>query len=309
MKNETNSQKTNHSRGVLMWSQPVSGIQVPPGTPDELRFRSGSFELYAKYYTRAGNRNTILLLSGLGFHTFEYETLAPLLVEGGYDCLSLDYRSHGNSDGPRGSWTLNDLVNDAKAAFSVLSERCTGNIGVFGNSLGAIVAVLMAADEPRVRSVVASGCPTRTADFAMTPMRRILLMLLDAITRFVPFRLSVNLFIPYRLIIKDSAIIRRIQSDPRISNARRFTTETYKDIFQWNALEAAARLNSPILVLQAKRDQLQPASQSQMLFDAIHCEKALEFIDSSHVPNLDNPHLLAEIVLRWFDSSLRAQQP
>jgi pimeloyl-ACP methyl ester carboxylesterase len=246
----------------------------------------------------------VLLLHGLGFHAFEYDVLASLLASGGLSSLAFDFRGHGRSNGPRGRWTLAELVDDAASAVAFLSRSVAGRIGVFGNSLGAIVGVHLAARSPQVESLVASSCPTRVADFAVTPFRRRLLDLLRAIDTLAAIRVSVNHFIPYRRILLDPAAIDRVRRDPLVADARRLTPSTYEDMFGWNALGAVEKMRIPLLVLCATRDGLQPAEQSTMLFDAARCEKELRGIASGHVPNLDAPGLLAPILLEWFERTL-----
>jgi hypothetical protein len=48
--------------------------------------------------------------------------------------------------------------------------------------------------------------------------------------------------------------------------------------------------------LYAKQDQLQSPERSTMLFDAACCEKEIRAIDTEHVPDLEDPVLLALIL-------------
>jgi len=51
--------------------------------PDDVEttsFRSAELDLYARLRYRAAQASAIVLLSGLGFHTFEYEPLAIQLA-------------------------------------------------------------------------------------------------------------------------------------------------------------------------------------------------------------------------------------
>ncbi|MGZ5486756.1 MAG: alpha/beta hydrolase [Nitrososphaeraceae archaeon] len=69
--------------------------------------------LYGKMYFKDKSLPTILLLHGLGFHSFDYEKLAPLLTLHEFNCLALDFSCCGKSEGRRGYWTLKDYVRDA----------------------------------------------------------------------------------------------------------------------------------------------------------------------------------------------------
>ena len=93
------------------------------GQVEEIRLVGGGPELYARLRTSDHEAPTIVLLCGLGFHTFEYEPLAELLRASGYNVVSFDYRGHGRSHGPRGRWSLADLASDARRAVGLVSGR------------------------------------------------------------------------------------------------------------------------------------------------------------------------------------------
>jgi alpha-beta hydrolase superfamily lysophospholipase len=118
-------------------------------------FNSESYKLAARLYVANQAAPTLLLLHGLGFYSFEYERLAPLLTAGGFNCFTFDFRSHGASQGKRGSWTLNDLVKDTQNAMNYLEKLGYKGFGIFGNSLGATVAVFAAAADQRIKTIVA----------------------------------------------------------------------------------------------------------------------------------------------------------
>ncbi len=278
---------------------------VTDGEPEVVRFASAGQRLFGRLWSGRQDAPTILLLHGLGFHSFEFDALAPLLSSAGFGCFAFDFRCHGRSEGPRGVWRLEDLVEDGQRAIDFVRERTAGPIGVFGNSLGAIAGVHLAAVDGRVASLVASGCPTRVADFAVTATRRALLRVLKGISRLASIRVSVNWFEPYSLILSDPIVIARVAADASISDARRLAPSTIEDLFAWNALESAGRLTSPLLVLAATHDRLQPQSQSQLLFDAVTGRKEFRQIDSSHVPNLEAPARVGPILVDWFQRTLQ----
>lgn len=287
-------------------------MTAPPTQPEaqsaeEVRFVTRHYPLYGKLRAGAAGAPTILLLHGLGFHSFEYDALAARLAESGLGSLALDFRGHGRSEGPRGRWVLSDLVEDAVDAVAFLAQRADGPIGVYGNSLGAIVGIyLVLRASAVVGSLVASGCPTRVADFAVTRFRRVLLRTLLAADKLAPIRISVNPFIPYTRILRYPEVIGRVRKDRWIADARRLSPGTYSDMFAWDALEPASRISIPTLVLFAGQDRLQPVEQSTMLHEALRCQKELRGLDTGHVPNLEDPDRVAPILLDWFGRTLRS---
>ena len=221
--------------------------------------------------------------------------------------MVFDFRGTGKSEGPRGYWTLKDYVEDANNALDYIRENINDKIGVFGNSLGATVGVYAAADDDgrKIKSLVAGNSATRPVDFGMNPFRKVLLTISSLIFKIVPFRISVNYFIPYNKILCKAEIIENIKKDKLVSDARKFAISTYKDMFSWDATRIAGKIKVPILVIQGKKDGLQSTTQSTMLYDAVNEPKELKLIDTGHVPNLENPHLLSEILTQWFNNTLK----
>lgn len=277
-------------------------------SPKEVTITSGTYKLYGKLYIVNKKLPTIILLHGLGFHSFEYEEIAPVLSENGFNCLAFDFRCHGRSEGKRGYWTLQKLVDDVKNAVDYVHNKVDGRIGIFGNSLGAIVAVFAAAQDQRIKSIAASGCPTKTAAFLLTPFRKLLLFIAGGLARFIPFRISMNNFYYYDQLIDNPDWIKKIESDQLIPDARRIGITTYKKALEWDATKIISNVTIPILVLQGKRDKLQPISQSEMLYNAANEPKEFKLLDTGHLPHMENPELISKILIEWFNKTLKGDK-
>ena len=274
------------------------------GDVEELWFRSDGLELYGRLRTRADTAPTIVLLCGLGFHTFEYEPLSEWLTDHGLNSLSFDYRGHGRSEGSRGNWSLEQLVSDTRHAIDVVQQRHSGIIVVFGNSLGGMVAIVVGAEDRRVSRVIASNCPARIGDFLLTPPRRMLFVLAKLAARFAPLRFSVDHFYSYEQLIADDSWIWAIRQDDLIRSARRLSVATYQSLLErWDGIAAVRRLHAPLLVVQGRHDQLQPPQQSELLVAAANDPKEYLLVDTGHLPHLEDPTMLGAHLLDWFATS------
>lgn len=268
---------------------------------EEIQIKSGELNLYGKLYLVDKTKPTIILLHGLGFHSFEYDTLAPLLAKAGYNCLSFDFRCCGKSEGKRGYWTLADYVEDASNVLLWVEKNINDKIVIYGNSLGGNVAVSLAAEDKtgKIRGIVAANCATRPVDFGMSTFRKILLAISGVIFKIIPFRINVNYFIPYTMILTDKNIIKKIANDKSVSEARKFAISTYQDMFSWDMTKVVPKVKIPLLVLQGKDDGLQSTTQSTMLFDAAKEPKRIIITESGHLPNLENPEYLRGLLVEW----------
>lgn len=268
--------------------------------PEELRFASGPIDLYGQLRHGGDGSPTLILLSGVGFHTFEYEGFGDALARQGFNALSFDFRGHGRSGGARGRWVLDDLVVDTRRAIDLVRERSAGPICLFGNSLGAMVAIRAAARDERVLGVVASNCPARVADFLLTRPRRALFAVAKLVPQVVPLRISLNHFYSYDDLIDDPPLVAAIKRDRSIADARRLSIATYSTLLEdWDGRSAVRALHKPLLLIHGRNDHFQPAEQSEQIFAAANHPKRHAALDTGHLPQLEQPKALAVLVAEW----------
>ncbi len=268
--------------------------------PRAVALSAAGVRLFARWLEVSGARGGLVLLPGLGFHSFEYERLQALLAEEGLPSLALDYRGHGRSEGRPGDWTLDLLVADTRAAIDWVSAEHAGPVVLVGNSLGAMVAIATGKVDPRVRAVVASNCPAHVRDFLMTPFRSALFAIAQVMARIYPLRISVNHFYSYADLIEDPQLLERIGRDQRIRSARRLSVAAYRALLdEWDGVREVAELTKPLLLVHGAHDRLQPGGQADLLLAAANEPKRRVCLDTGHLPNLERPELLADAVAQW----------
>ncbi|MEP3480436.1 MAG: alpha/beta fold hydrolase [Fuerstiella sp.] len=142
------------SRGaVIPWKQDVASPDVISANFEEVRFSNAQgLKLRAWYFPCAEATQTILVCSGNTGNISLSLPYAKLLLDGGFNVLLFDYQGFGGSEGIA---SVMSLCTDTEAAFRYLTEQRNlkpENIGVFGISLGSILA-LMIANEQKAAAV------------------------------------------------------------------------------------------------------------------------------------------------------------
>ncbi|GAB3235053.1 alpha/beta hydrolase [Mycolicibacterium hippocampi] len=174
----------------LLWSQQRRLIYFPstaavppastvlPGARDVVIPTTDGLELGA-WYLPGGPGPAMLVLSGNGGDRTMRAPLAAALHGMGLSVLLPDYRGYGGNPGRP---TEDGLADDARAAYDWLARQPgvdPGRMAVFGESLGAAVAVGLAVEQPPAALVLRSPF-TSLADVAgvhypWLPARRLLL--------------------------------------------------------------------------------------------------------------------------------------
>ena len=101
--------------------------------------------------------------------------ISSALWRAGFNVLLFDYRGHGDTGGDTpGPVTLGYReLADARAALACLRARLPrAAVGVIGFSMGAAVALMVAAREPSVRAVIADSPFTSQRDIVRYRLRR-----------------------------------------------------------------------------------------------------------------------------------------
>ena len=83
----------------------------------------------------------------------KHRLLVERLAAHGLGTLRFDFSYVGESEGEFADLTVRGEVDDLAGAFAFVLSRAAGPVGLFGSSLGGLVALLFAADEPRVRAL------------------------------------------------------------------------------------------------------------------------------------------------------------
>ena len=114
---------------------------------DHIRFRSrDGLTLYGRSYGAPENDRTLMCLPGLTRNCKDFESTAKRLTPG-WRVLTPDFRGRGLSewDSKPDRYVLSQYVEDA---WVLLDHLGIGTVVVLGTSLGGLVGMLMAADQP-----------------------------------------------------------------------------------------------------------------------------------------------------------------
>ena len=168
---------------------PAAASVLPGG--EDVAFRTEDGLRLAGWFVPAAGGDapaaTVLVLNGNGGNRYARAPLASALAGAGLSVLLFDYRGYGGNPGDP---TETGLAADARAARGYLLSRPDvrpGRIVYFGESLGAAVAVGLAAEHPPAALVLRSPF-TSLADvgqlhYPYLPVRALLRDRYDALSR------------------------------------------------------------------------------------------------------------------------------
>ena len=246
------------------------------------KIKTNTIELY---YETHGTGKPLVLISGLGYSSWQWHKMVPLLAEK-FQVITFDNRGVGQSDKPAGPYTAGMLAQDTVGLLDALKiEKAI----IAGHSMGGFIAQAVALDFPqRVEKLIL--CSTNFGGPNHVPVTPEAMKVLtdvssDALTR---FKNGLAVSTAPGWSEKNPAMIEEwIQW--RVANPIEPTHYQSQLAIGLGLMpEAAAfenklpRLNVPTLILFGAHDKVVPPANADLLAQKIAGSTVVIFPDAGH---------------------------
>ncbi len=266
--------------------------------------RSGDVEI--AYSVEGGGEETVLLIMGMGGRAADWGKTFPSSLAEHYRVVRFDNRGVGGSPIASAGYTLSDLARDATA---VLDAVGASRAHVIGISMGGMISQLLAVEHPdRVARLVLMS--THFGGSAVEPpgpeARRIFdpgefrRLGKDPVAMMI-FTLSV--ITPPGFCERSPEVVEMM-----VANVREEPTTAQSFMAQVQAIvssdrsELVRRIRQPTLVVHGTEDDLIPPSNGKQLAERIPGARLALLDGIGHMPMLEAPDRLAELVLEFLKS-------
>jgi len=263
------------------------------------RIKTNEIELY---YETHGEGQPLVLISGLGYSSWQWHKMVPFLAEH-FQVITFDNRGVGQSDKPAGPYTAHMLAADT---VSLLDALGIGKAMVVGHSMGGFIAQAIALDFPqKVEKLIL--CSTNFGGpnhIPVTPeaMKVLTDVTSDALTRFKN-GLSVSTA-PGWAEKSPEMLVAWIQW--RVANPIEPVHYQAQLAIGLGLLpEAAAfesqlsRLIVPTLILFGEHDKVVPPANAALLAEKIANSQVVIFPDAGHFFPLEIPDVASKAVIEF----------
>ncbi len=217
--------------------------------------------LWAQGWKPDAPKAVVVLVHGHGEHINRYQHVAEVFTRAGYAMQAFDVRGHGQSTGQRGHTpTYDNLMDDISDFIGDAQKRFPGlPVFLYGHSMGGNQVINYALRFPQaLKGVIATG-PWLKLAFDPPAVQVMLAKLLNNV---VPsFTLASGL--DQAALSRDPAIVSKYASDPLVHD--KISARLYTSIYAngLGALQRAAELKIPMLLMHGSADKLTSALASQ----------------------------------------------
>lgn len=250
-------------------------------------------------YDEQGTGPLVVTIPGMGDLRSTWRMLTPQLVDAGYRVINTDLRGHGGSDATFSTYGNEASASDVIALLESLGEPAT----LVGNSMGAAIGVIVAAERPElVSGLVLVGPFVRNpvANAFMLGLFRVMLAPLWAAASWAAYLPTLYAgrkpadFIDYRRSL--GTAIRR----PGYAKAFSLTTRTSHA----GAEAALPRVTARTLVVMGELDPdfPSPAGEAQWISEQIPATVVL-VPDAGHYPQSQRPDIVGPAVASFLSEA------
>jgi dipeptidyl aminopeptidase/acylaminoacyl peptidase len=242
--------------------------------PQRITLLAGPYKLAAVFYLpKAASAQkpapAVIVCHGLGSKKEIHLPYAEYLAEQGFAALAFDWRGHGESAGNLDDHTLDDV----SAAIAYLSRRAEvdkNRLAIRATSMGAFMALLAAAQDTRLRAVVAIATAARES------------LLLAA----APLKAGKDAI--------DYARDARLQRKP-------LAAWLEKQDLHASVAKIAPR---PIFFIHCKGDEIIPYQETEKLYAAAGQPKKLLLLDDGHHRFAQQDGTVHRLSMEWLREAL-----
>ena len=223
----------------------------------------------------------------------------------GWSAFTFDFAGHGQSEGLRSLVNLRVWAYNLRDALTALQQHGYGPFVVVGWGMGGSAALLAAAHDQRIESVVILSTPVILQPPLAERVAYGLISGAAKIKRAIfkrPLTLSrLNELAEMHFLAEEAANEGYIANDRLRKIYAAVPIPDSLDSVWMDISEAVQKISLPILVIQSKDDKMLPANQGQKIYDLLKGSKELKIIeDSGHALHLDEKkEEVFRLILDW----------
>jgi len=231
----------------------------------------------------------------------------------GWFAFTFDFAGHGQSKGLRSLVNLRVWAYNLRDALTALQQRGYGPFAVVGWGIGGSAALLAAALDQRIESVVLLSTPVILQPPLAERVAYGLVSGAAKIKRAIfkrPLTLSrLNELAEMHFLSEEAANEKYIANDSLKQIYAAVPVPDSLDSVWMDISEAVQKISLPVLIIHSKEDKIIPTNQSSKVFDLLQGRKEVKIIDGSgHALHLDQKKdEIFGLILNWINSHKRAK--
>jgi pimeloyl-ACP methyl ester carboxylesterase len=285
-----------------------------PGLGEEIEedwLENDGLRLHLDLFLSKPSDPALVFFPGTSLYALVYAEFMHKMRLQGFNVVGIDPRGHGRSEGRRGSYTIDGLVSDARAATGYCIDRFGERVAIAGSSQGGIVSFYSAASDERLRAAVCHNIAvlddidsmrlTRSPRFSRFAMR-----LLPLARLFGEMKIPISSYLDLKAEVTklggrgDELIKRDPLAIPSI------TLGALASLASTPPPHPPDKIQVPVMVVHSELDNIFPLDYVKEIYDRLTCEKEFLLLkDRPHLVMTDYVDDIVPSVTKWLNCYLK----
>lgn len=277
-------------------------LGIEPYLKQREAFSCGPDGIHCEYYHYGQDAPLLLFLPGIATYVELYAELLARISAAGFNVAAVDLPGHGYSAGERGLYTVEQTVCDLERVISAFRSRSNGRVGVYGYSIGSMLAVALAEADARVEAVLCSTLlltelpPDMVHQFGWHWTWSMAQM-------FPTMKVPLRGFMDFDTLLADNPAGDLLNDDPLI--VFDYPLSTLASLFTHRAEVVSRRFDFKAAILQGEKDEVLSLAYTRRVIDKLaHPFELIRMPGEGHMIPWDNPVGLSDQAVAWFSRQL-----
>jgi len=242
-------------------------------------------------YEITGEGQPLLFIHGLGSSLRDWEEQVPIFSKN-FKVITLDLRGHGQTDKPRGPYSIAMFANDIA---DLIKSLKIGPVHVVGISLGGAIGFNLAIFHPEIAKSLtvvnmSASVPIKTLKEKQMFFLRILIVKLMGMRK-------MGEVLAKRLFIKpEQEELRERMATRWAENDKKAYLSSLKTLKNWTVLERLREIKCPTLIIASDEDYT-PLEVKEEYTSLIPDAKLVVIKDARHAVTVEKPEEFNSILM------------
>ncbi|MBN1364189.1 MAG: alpha/beta fold hydrolase [Syntrophaceae bacterium] len=257
------------------------------------------------------NAPTLVFIPGTSVYAKVFAQFGYDMYKQGFNVIGFDPRGHGQSSGPRGNYTINELVDDTLAVMKYTRNRFGDKVALAGSSQGGMTAFYAAARDDSINAVVCHNIAN------LNGKDNIILSLIRPPQFLVPFCIFImniygNYSFPISLYLDltkekfpdgtDAATL--IKHDPLAVSW--ITFRALNSLLRTDMVKPVEKIKVPVMLIHAGKDNIFPQAYVESIYNRLTCKKKYLLLkNAEHLVMTNNVPEIVPPIAAWLKDIMR----
>ena len=271
----------------------------------ETYIEANGIKLHLDVFSSEKNSPTIVFIPGTSVYAKFYIESMYKLFKQGFNVIGFDPRGHGLSSGPRGDYTINEIVDDTLAVVKYAKERFGGKVAVVGSSQGGMAAFYAAARDESIAAAVCHNLADLNGkdNIVLSQIRPPLCMVplaefLSGIYKNYAIPVFLYLDLSKELTTDGTDAATLLKKDPVA--VKWITIRALGSLLHTDLARPVEKITVPIMLIHAENDTIFPRKYVEDIYNRLTCKKKyLLFKDTEHLVMINNVDEVVPPIAHW----------